>query len=62
MEANTPKPRAITVITHPPQEREDEGNDWYSSVHSPGRFGCGFLAFRRFEIVPDQPLRSLPES
>lgn len=50
------KPRAITVIkTDPPQEREDEWNDWYSSVHSPGRFECGFLAFRRFEIVPDQP-------
>ncbi|MDE0064872.1 MAG: hypothetical protein OXP09_09810 [Gammaproteobacteria bacterium] len=48
--------KAITVIkTDPPQEREDEWNEWYSNVHSPGRFECGFLAFRRFEIVPDQP-------
>ena len=48
--------KAITVIkTDPPQEREDEWNEWYTNVHSPGRFECGFLAFRRFEIVPDQP-------
>lgn len=49
-------PRAITVIKlDPPDEREDEWNEWYSNVHSPGRFECGFLAFRRFEIVPDEP-------
>ena len=48
--------RAITVIKlDPPDEREDEWNEWYSNVHSPGRFECGFLAFRRFEIVPDEP-------
>ena len=51
-----PRPRAITVIKlDPPDEREDEWNDWYSNVHSPGRFECGFLAFRRFEIVPGEP-------
>ena len=50
------KPRAITVIKlDPPDEREDEWNEWYSNVHSPGRFECGFLGFRRFEIVPNEP-------
>lgn len=49
-------PRAITVIKlDPPGEREDEWNEWYSNVHSPGRFECGFLAFRRFELVPNEP-------
>ena len=50
------KPHAITLIKlDPPQEREDEWNDWYTNVHSPGRFECGLQAFRRFEIVPGQP-------
>ena len=50
------KPTAITVIKlDPPDEREDDWNHWYSNVHAPGRFECGFLAFRRFEIVPGQP-------
>ena len=50
------KPRAITLIKlDPPSEREEEWNEWYSTVHSPGRFECGFLAFRRFEIVPGEP-------
>ena len=48
--------RAATLIkVDPPAQREDEWNKWYSSVHSPGRFECGFLAFRRFEIVPNEP-------
>ena len=47
---------AITVIKlDPPAEREDEWNEWYTNVHSPGRFECGFLAFRRFEIMEGQP-------
>lgn len=47
---------AITLIKlDPPAECEDEWNDWYSNVHSPGRFECGFLAFRRFRLVPDEP-------
>ena len=50
------KPRAISLIkVDPPDEREDEWNDWYSNVHSPGRFECGFLAFRRFEIMEGHP-------
>ena len=50
------KPRAISLIKlDPPEEREDEWNEWYSQVHSPGRFECGFLAFRRFEIMPGHP-------
>ena len=47
---------AVTVIKlDPPDEREDEWNSWYSNVHSPGRFECGFLAFRRFRLVPNEP-------
>ena len=39
------KPRAISLIKlDPPDEREDEWNEWYSNEHSPGRFECGFLA------------------
>ena len=50
------KPRAISVIRlDPPEEREDEWNEWYSNEHSPGRFECGFLGFRRFELVPNEP-------
>jgi len=50
------KATAVTVIKlDPPDEREDEWNSWYSNVHSPGRFECGFLAFRRFRLVPDEP-------
>jgi len=50
------KPRAISVIkTDPPSEREAEWNDWYSNEHSPARFECGFLAFRRFEIMEGHP-------
>ena len=50
------KPRAISLIKlDPPEEREDEWNDWYSNVHAPGRFECGFLAFRRFEIMEGHP-------
>ena len=50
------KPRAISLIKmDPPAEREDEWNEWYSNVHSPGRFECGFLAFRRFEIMEGHP-------
>ncbi len=50
------KPRAMTLIKmDPPAEREDEWNEWYSNVHSPGRFECGLQAFRRFEIMPGEP-------
>ena len=50
------KSNAITVVKlDPPGEREDEWNDWYTNVHSPGRFECGFLGFRRFEIMEGQP-------
>ena len=50
------KPRAMTLIKlDPPSEREDEWNDWYTNVHSPGRFECGLQAFRRFEIMPGEP-------
>ncbi|WP_405240694.1 hypothetical protein [Lentisalinibacter orientalis] len=46
----------ITVVAlDPPSEREDEWNDWYTNVHSPGRFECGLLGFRRFELVPGEP-------
>lgn len=37
----------------PPDTREDEWNKWYTEVHSPGRFECGFLAFRRFVLYED---------
>lgn len=48
--------RAVSLIKlDPPAEREDEWNEWYSNVHSPGRFECGFLAFRRFEIMVGEP-------
>lgn len=47
---------AITVVKlDPPAEREDEWNDWYTNVHSPGRFECGFLAFRRFRLMEGEP-------
>lgn len=47
---------AISIIKmDPPAEREEEWNDWYTNVHSPGRFECGFLGFRRFEIMEGQP-------
>jgi hypothetical protein len=50
------KSTAITVIKlDPPEEREDEWNEWYTNVHSPGRFECGFLGFRRFEIMAGHP-------
>ena len=50
------KASAITVIKlDPPEEREDEWNEWYTNVHSPGRFECGFLGFRRFQLVPGEP-------
>ena len=48
------KSTAITYIAmNPPEEREDEWNDWYTNVHSPGRFECGFLGFRRFALMEE---------
>ena len=48
--------RAITLIRlEPPDEREDEWNEWYTNEHSPGRFENDFLAFRRFEIMEGHP-------
>lgn len=50
------QPRAMTLIKmNPPSEREDEWNEWYSTVHSPGRFECGLETFRRFELMPNEP-------
>ena len=50
------KSTAITVIKmDPPAEREDDWNEWYTNVHSPGRFECGFLGFRRFELMEGYP-------
>jgi len=47
---------AITIVKlDPPEQREDDWNKWYSEVHSPGRFECGFLAFRRFELMEGHP-------
>lgn len=46
---------ALSLIKlDPPAFRENEWNTWYSQVHSPGRFECGFLAFRRFIRFDDK--------
>jgi len=53
---NMVKSTAITcIMLDPPPEREEEWNTWYTKVHSPGRFECGFLGFRRFEIMEGHP-------
>jgi hypothetical protein len=51
--------KALSVVwIHPPEGEEKEywWNIWYNAKHGPERFTLpGFLAFRRFEQVPNMP-------